>query len=264
MSGGRAATVLTAITAEREPIALPEVLATAGLQQRVDRKYLLTPGQLADLAAALHGDFRVLDIEGRRLHGYESAYFDTPELDCYRDHRQGRRRRYKVRTRAYTDTADQLVEVKLEGPRGHTDKRRLPRPAGASPRELDPDAWQFVAAVLDAYGVRRPPDLRRSLVTTYQRATLVDPIAGTRLTLDVDLEFSHRDVEHRGPDLVLVESKSTGVGAADRALAHLGIRPVSISKYCVGLALTRPDLPANRWSRVLRREFGWSRTPHPA
>lgn len=264
MSGGLAGAALRTVTADREPIALPEVLATASLQQRVDRKYLLTADQFTALAATLHRDFRVLDIDGRRLHGYESAYFDTPDLACYRDHRQGRRRRYKVRSRLYTDSADHLVEVKLEGPRGRTDKRRWPRPSGASPRELDPDARRFVSLVLDAYGVDRAPDLRRSLVTSYRRATLVDPVAGARLTLDVDLVFSHRDRQHLGPDRVLVESKSTGASAADAALARLGIRPMSMSKYCVGLALTRPDLPANRWSRVLRREFGWTRTPHPA
>jgi hypothetical protein len=60
-----------------------------------------------------------------------------------------------------------------------------------------------------------------------------------------------------------VESKSTGVGSADRALAGRGVRPVSLSKYCVGIALTRPGATANRWNRILRREFGWSRLDEP-
>ena len=262
MTSERSAALLQAVVSRRDPIDLAAVLASARLQTRVDRKYLLTPGQFAALAERLHDGFRVLDIDDRRMHGYESVYFDTPGLECYRHHRQGRRRRFKVRTRAYTDTDEQLLEVKLEGPRGSTDKRRLPLPNGSIGREparLDTHGWSFVAAVLDEYGVAVPSRLEQSLVTTYRRTTLVDPLAGARLTLDVDLEFSHGAHRVRGPDRVLVESKSTGSSLADDTLADLGIRPASLSKYCVGLAVTRPDVPANRWSRLLRQEFGWQR-----
>jgi hypothetical protein len=27
----------------------------------------------------------------------------------------------------------------------------------------------------------------------------------------------------------------------------------------VGIAITRPELAANRWNRVLRQDFGWTR-----
>lgn len=262
MTSDRSAALVRAVASGRDPIGLTDVLASARLQTRVDRKYLLTVGQFAALAERLHGGFRALDIDGRRMHGYESVYFDTPDLECYRHHRQGRRRRFKVRTRAYTDTDEQLLEVKLEGPRGSTDKHRLPCASGAVGREsagLDTHGWWFVAHVLDEYGVAMPARLEQSLVTTYRRTTLVDPVAGARLTVDVDLEFSHGTQRVRGPDRVVVESKSTGSSLADDTLADLGIRPVSLSKYCVGLALTRPDLPANRWSRLLRHQFGWQR-----
>jgi hypothetical protein len=81
--------------------------------------------------------------------------------------------------------------------------------------------------------------------------------------VDVELEFGGPDRTAGGPDRVIVESKSTGVGSADRALAGGGVRPVSLSKYCVGIALTRPGATANRWNRILRREFGWSRLDEP-
>ena len=44
--------------------------------------------------------------------------------------------------------------------------------------------------------------------------------------------------------LVLVESKTVGVAAtADTVLWRLGQRPMPLSKYCIGMALMRPDLP---------------------
>jgi hypothetical protein len=56
---------------------------------------------------------------------------------------------------------------------------------------------------------------------------------------------------------VLVESKSSGHGgsAVDRFLRELGVRPASVSKYCVGIAALHPDLPSNPWHQTLRRYF---------
>ena len=45
-------------------------------------------------------------------------HFDTPQLTAYRAHLQRRRRRFKARTRAYTDSGLNMFEVKLAGARG--------------------------------------------------------------------------------------------------------------------------------------------------
>ncbi|WP_230854391.1 VTC domain-containing protein [Arthrobacter terrae] len=71
-------------------------------------------------------DFRALEIGPRRVFEYESVYFDTPELEQFRAHRQGRRRRYKVRTRTYVDSGLCMFEVKFKGQRGQTVKHRMP------------------------------------------------------------------------------------------------------------------------------------------
>ena len=55
---------------------------------------------------------------------------------------------------------------------------------------------------------------------------------------------------------MLVESKSSARGsAADRILRELGVRPASVSKYCVGVAALHPELPSNPWHQTLRRYF---------
>ena len=111
-----------------EPIGLDELIELAELQTRVDRKYFVPAGVFQRLIAELGGELRVLDIEGRRSFGYESVYFDTPQLSTYRAHVQRRRQRFKARTRTYTDTGQTMFEVKLAGPRGETVKQRLPSP----------------------------------------------------------------------------------------------------------------------------------------
>ncbi|ACQ79113.1 conserved hypothetical protein [Beutenbergia cavernae DSM 12333] len=243
------------------PVDLAEVLDVAALQTRTDRKYLLEPEEFARFGAALGDGFRALEIDGRRLFAYESVYFDTPALGLYRSHRQGRRRRYKVRTRAYLDSGDAMLEVKLEGHRGATVKRRTPHPASRR-HELTGAGHRFVSDVLDDAYRLTLPQLEPVLTTTYTRGTLVDTATGARVTCDVDLVCSDPRASRSGPDRVLVESKSaSGASPADDVLAEIGVRQVSLSKYCVGVALLRPHLAANRWSRVLRREFGWQRSP---
>lgn len=254
-----AARVLADAVLDRPGISLAEVDSAAALQRRVDRTYLVTPGQLLRLADALGPGFRALQIADRRLMRYDSVYFDSPDLALFRAHRQGRRRRFKVRIRMYADSGACFVEVKTKSGRGETVKHRVPHPAGLR-TVLDQRATEFVHAVIgEQYGVE-VPRLDAALESRYRRATLVDPVAGERLTCDVDLTWSAGGgALVSGPDRVLLESKTTGRGRADEILPAWGIRPLSMSKYALGIALLRPELAANKWSRLLRTEFGWER-----
>ncbi|GAA0604526.1 VTC domain-containing protein [Kribbella sandramycini] len=235
-------------------ITLPEVLAEAALQVRVDRKYLLPLETFVELAARLQGTFAALRIDDQTAFRYESVYFDTAEHELYRQHLQRRRRRYKLRTRAYLDSGECSLELKLKGGRSETIKSRVGYPLADRGR-LNPDAWNFVAERLHAeYGVRPEPGLAPALKTTYRRSTLVDPTGHARLTCDVDLRFTdaRHSVQAR-PDVVLVESKTAGrAGVADQVLRELGARTIQVSKYCVAVALLNPRLRANPWHRTLQ------------
>src|SRR5699024_11159671 len=170
---------------------------------------------------------------------------------------QGRRRRYKVRSRTYVDTDLCMFEIKTKGLRGATVKHRREQPLDNAGK-LTEDNLEFAADVLhETYG-QQLPDLQPALANAYTRATLVDPVDGERVTCDVDLRYSDAQGQAFGPDMVVVETKSAdGRGISDRALASLGIRPVSMSKYCLGVACLNPELPANKWSRLLKR-YDWA------
>lgn len=253
------ADVLESSLERRGPISLKEVNEEAALQRRVDKKFLLTAAELAALIDRLDDDFRVMDIDGRRVFGYSSTYFDTPDFDQFRAHRQGRRRRYKVRSRTYLDSGLCMFETKLKGLRGETDKHRIRYPLEDRNR-MNADARNFLTELLDTqYGLPMP-ELEPVMAIDYHRGTLVNPTSQERLTLDVQLLCRDRSQEVAGPDMVVVETKSAdGRGVADRVLAEMGIRDVSMSKYCVGIAMLHPKLPANRWSRLLRENFSWQR-----
>jgi hypothetical protein len=229
----------------------------AELQTRVDRKYFVPAALFRRLIAELADELRVLEIGGRRTFGYESVYFDTPQLTTYRAHLQRRRQRFKARTRTYTDSGLCMFEVKLTGARGETVKQRVPHPVEDSAELTDGARAHLRTALGQAYHQDLPPGMRPTLATTYRRTTFVSRTGESRLTCDVGLVCLN--VRHEVRDTgthVLVESKSSGRGSApERILRELGVRPASVSKYCVGVAALHPDLPSNPWRQTLQRYF---------
>ena len=240
-----------------DPIGLDELTDLAELQTRVDRKYFVPAEVFGHLVGDLAGQLRVLEIDGQRTFGYESVYFDTPQLTSYRAHLQRRRHRFKARTRTYTDSGLCMFEVKLPGARGQTVKQRLPHPAEYSAELTDEALAHLRTTLSEADHQDLPSGLQPTLVTTYRRTTFVFRTGEARLTCDVGLSCLdlHHEVRDTGTH-VLVETKAALHGSpADRLLRERGVHPASVSKYCVGVAALHPELPSNPWHPTLRRYF---------
>src|SRR5699024_9003387 len=184
----------------RSGISLADVVENAALQTRVDKKFLLAPEQFTQFTNRLGAEFSVMQIDGLRTFQYRSTYFDTPDFEQYVAHRQGRRRRYKVRSRTYVDTDLCMFEIKTKGLRGATVKHRREQPLDDAGK-LTEDNLEFAADVLhETYG-QQLPDLQPALANAYTRATLVDPVDGERVTCDVDLRYSDAQGQAFGPDM---------------------------------------------------------------
>ena len=238
------------------PIGLGELVESAELLTRVDRKYFVPAETFRVLIGELRR-FRVLEIDGQRTFDYESVYFDTADLLTYRAHVQRRRRRFKARTRTYLDSGLCMFEVKTVGHRGNTVKNRIKHPL-TDRAVLTAEAQTFLARTLDrTYGQAVPAGLRPTLINLYRRTTFASPIEGSRLTCDVSLScHTERASMSDAGTHVLVESKSSnGAGEADRMLRRLGSRPTSVSKYCIGIAALCPELQSNPWRSTLVRYF---------
>jgi hypothetical protein len=235
-------------------IGLDRLDAVAALRERIDVKYVIPQAVFALLADRLLASHAALEIGGRRAFAYRSTYFDTAELSAYRDHIQQRRRRYKCRSREYIDTGVYAFEVKLKGLRGRTVKHRMDHDG----HELSDAAIDFLRDHLREYGRAAEGALRPALAVAYTRVTLASPELGERVTCDFDLTFTAPDGSAGRLDggMAILESKSAaGRGLADRALRELGHRPEpACSKYCLGVALTRP-VAGNPLRPLLRRHF---------
>ncbi len=248
------------VSAALAPISLAELIASAALLTRVDRKYALDRRDAEAVLADLDPTTRVLEIDGQRAAAYESVYFDTPELLSYRMAAHARRRRFKLRTRSYLDSDEAWLELKTRGARSTTVKDRMPYDI-LQRDVLTAEARSYADEALDDLGVDAPV-LRPTLITRYDRTTLAVPdrsvpSSKSRATVDTDLTWEDQyGTELRRPDLVIIETKSGArTSEVDRLLWRHGHRPTTISKFGTGLAAMRADLPSNKWSRVLRRHF---------
>ena len=250
-------------------ITLDELNAEAGLLTRMDRKYLVPPGDTQHVISHLAPRAQVLQIDGLRHFRYASTYFDTPGLDAYFLAARKRRRRYKIRTRTYLDSGLCFLEVKTNGSREATVKDRFKYDPDDADR-VTTDGRLFVIERLVESGTCSSDEARTvadALVpvtdSTYSRTTLHLPHDEARATFDTQLTWDlfGPDGKRLGQDVMVdhlnvVETKNPSTASpTDRLLWHQGHRPARISKYATGMALLHPELPANRWYRTLTHEL---------
>jgi hypothetical protein len=222
------------------PLSLASLDARAALQRRLDNKYVVPVSRLEEIGEKLRGDHDVLEIDGTRVFEYESNYFDTPGLDCFRDHVDERTPRFKVRTRYYVTTAECFFEVKVKREGDETVKRHLGYEVDDR-RTIRGPARELLAATLAECSIPSPRDeLGLSIVTRFRRATLAARDEPERVTIDFGVELEAAGGQTAAIDRAhaIVETKTPdGDGPCDRLLARAGIEAVALSKYRVGVGL---------------------------
>ncbi|HCG54708.1 MULTISPECIES: polyphosphate polymerase domain-containing protein [Brevibacterium] len=238
-----------------EPISLGQLNEQARLMTRIDRKYFLPRDLFVSLLRATENEFKVLQIGQKKRFEYRTIYFDSPQFRFFRDHVQGRRHRFKVRTRTYMETGTCHLEVKSKGYRGQTVKERIAHPID-SPGTLSESDHDFIDSIIGGGSGRTVSanQLEPVLETIYDRITLCHD--QQRLTCDLDIRAINDEGRHDGPHDVLVETKSAGGGGVwDTLLKQRGVRPHKVSKYCVAASLLYPELPSNPWKQTIKRYF---------
>jgi hypothetical protein len=239
-----------------QPIGLKQLNAKAAMLERLDNKYVVRETALRQAVAELARHFDILEIDGKRHFTYETCYFDDQKNSSYFDHHRGRRQRFKVRVRKYTDAQLCFVEVKLKDKRGITVKKRLDYTVDKY-GTLDLSAWAHIhSAYGDLYGRDFSYALEPVIEMRYQRITLVVKNGGERMTIDCRLVFSGADRSYSiDENTFIVETKSAnGNGIADKILRGLHQHPTKhCSKYCVGMAILQEVQKYNKFLPVLRK-----------
>lgn len=230
-----------------EPISLSE-MGGVSLQDRVDTKYVITLSELYEILPQVIGQYRVLSVNNTRLNHYQTLYFDTPDFALFRQHHNGWGSRYKVRARKYVGSNLSFFEIKHKTNQGRTVKSRVQIPEVTN--HLNGQINEFVAG----YTPFVADDLEPKLWNEYLRITLVSKTQSERLTLDLNLEFGWGDAYNALPGLVIAEVKQAKRSQYSDFTRHMrqhNFRPMSMSKYCIGVCLLYDGLKTNNFKAAL-------------
>lgn len=238
-----------------QPITLDE-MDSIKLMNRVDTKYVTSETMLLEiLGRAFRAGYMVLETEGKRMNPYDSVYYDTDGLRMYRDHHNRRLVRQKVRTRVYLSSGSTFLEIKKKNNHGRTRKKRISIAPEAF-TDFTGDPFGEYGSFLKSISGYSPDQLKPRLETFFRRITLVNPARTERLTIDTSVSFTNRDTgqeRNLGP-AVIIELKQDGRMPSEMKaiLLSLRVKPVRVSKYCIGTVLTNPSAPDHRFKERIR------------
>lgn len=240
------------------PISLDE-MESVKLMNRVDTKYVCHERQLPAILAAAKEDYRVQEVAGKRIATYDTVYYDTEELEMYMRHHDQQLTRRKVRIRTYLDTGAEYLEVKKKNNRGRTKKKRIEIDGNLGCADSSSAPVNAQLEKIEQFVSKHTPyeweKLRATERTAFERITLVNKEKTERLTMDFHLRFEAM-VGQQSADLgpiVIIELKRDGLmpSKMQHILRDMRIFPMKISKYCIGVAMTIPQVKHNRFKEKL-------------
>ena len=250
---------ISSLISEFAPISLDE-MGSVKLMNRIDTKYAVPMSALPAILEAAKADYYAQEIDGKRIATYDTMYYDTPSLDMYMRHHDRQLVRQKIRVRQYVDSDLTFLEIKRKNNKGRTKKKRiavpgfslLPSTIGHSKRE-DWSVEDFIAAKSRYTWSEITPHLW----TKFQRITLVNKAKTERLTIDMNLVWDNVITGEKKtfPELVIIELKRDGNVPSKMTdiMLNQRVHPFKISKYCIGTALTTPEIKKNRFKSKIRK-----------
>lgn len=230
------------------------------LMNRIDTKYAVSLSVLPAILDAAQADYYAQEIDGKRVATYDTMYYDTDTLDMYIRHHDRQLVRQKIRVRQYVESQLTFLEIKRKNNKGRTKKKRISVPGfdinGSTFGESKKELWS-VEDFIAAKSQYTWSELTPHLSTQFHRVTLVNKAKTERLTIDMDLVWKNMisDESKTFNDLVIIELKRDGnvPSPMTKIMMDLRIHPLKISKYCIGTALTTPNIKKNRFKSKIRK-----------
>lgn len=232
------------------------------LMNRTDTKFVTNIATLRKLLKLAVWQYRAQEIEGKRQARYYTMYFDTPDMQMYTCHHSGHANRQKLRIRSYVDSGLNFLEVKTKNNHKRTRKKRTTMfdfdplaPARDIAFDSHDDNFREYDSFLRENLWYKPEIMEEAIENRFNRITLVNNNKTERLTIDTDLCFHniHTGNDCSLPELAIIELKRDGLVPSPilSLLNELRIKPLGFSKYCIGTALTNPDIRQNRFKQRL-------------
>ena len=232
-----------------ESISLAE-MDSVSLMKRVDTKFVFNRNLLEKIFPFLVNQYKLLYVNDVVKSKYTSLYFDTKDFKFFMNHHNGKLNRSKVRFREYIDSQVSFLEVKRKTPKGKTIKKRIQ--VDSPIKTLNLDQQQFIKDRL-----KEDHELFYCHTNFFHRITMVNKFLKERITIDFDLCFENKKttIKDETNHIVIAEVKQEKLDRNSffyKLMKENGIRPSSMSKYCIGTSLLNKDLKANRFKKNFR------------
>ena len=164
-----------------------EEMDKVALMNRVDRKFILPFRDLLEFIPLLQDDYHILTIKEEKVFTYKTDYYDTPGLNMFIDHHNGKLNRFKIRHREYVESNLEFLEIKFKNNKGKTLKKRV---------ESNHIGSKSAHQLITEYTPYNPSVLDRKITTLFNRFTLVDNQLTSRITTDFNLKFDGSRSNH--------------------------------------------------------------------
>ena len=228
-----------------------EEVQRASLMRRKDSKYLFCAGVVPEIIAGLNKEYLVLEIEKKRVHSYQTHYYDTSDLKMYHMHHRGMVNRHKIRFRRYDSSNAVFFEVKKKNAKGITIKNRMQ--TDNEEAIILSDEEEFLASFTPYEHDAIQPVLENS----FNRITLVHPQQSERVTIDYEVRFSNPGstdkLDLSGVAIAEIKYEARlSSSPFHLALRNNHIPSMRFSKYCIGMAMLNPHLKQNLFKTRVR------------
>ena len=217
------------------------------LMNRTDTKYCFSQSQLIDILDELKEHYRCVEINGKRVSNYQTMYYDTTQFNLYLQHHNGKLNRYKVRRRDYIDSNISFLEIKRKNNKGRTIKSRIQTKA----EDLFTDnTKEFLEKNMLNFSDNLFPVIR----VDYGRITLVGKNKPERVTIDTNLCFVKNNKKVALEELIIAEVKQDKKNNSPfiQSMNKRRIFEGGISKYCLAIALTTPEVKTNNFKEKIK------------
>ncbi|MGL1890504.1 MAG: polyphosphate polymerase domain-containing protein [Spirochaetaceae bacterium] len=220
---------------------------TVKLMNRKECKYTVSSNSLLTVLNSVLDEYFILEIEGIKIMPYSSVYYDMPDFGLYTSHQNGKQNRYKVRSRTYGLTGQQFLELKFKNNKKRTIKRRV--------ETTGQDSLLDNMDFLNKHLPFSTEGLEEKIEVKYNRITLVDKSMTERVTVDFNLSYSSGNYDSAHEGLAIIEVKFEGDKRDSKMINKLQeyrIKPLSFSKYCLGISSHYSEVKQNNMNIKIR------------
>lgn len=206
------------------------------LQNRIDFKYVMHEDMIENILDEVKNDYKIVTVNDLKLSPYCSEYFDYHNYKTFHDGRLKKPNRNKVRLRHYLNGGVSFIELKqkIKGRRTLKERKQI------NLEQKDKEINEFLKLRNINSTLMAP-----TISISFNRLTLISKSYEERATIDFNLSFKDESNASDLNRLVIIEIKTPKYNHHSKlikALQKYGIKQTSISKYCIGMALLKPNL----------------------